>query len=108
MPWQVSSLHTRKASPIGSIPAKVIKDNVDIVASYLLDLFNKSVDRDSFPDEKKDSDISALFKNSDSFKKKNYRPIIVLPSVSKVFERLLANQMLLIVNKFQATLKYGL
>ena len=97
---QVDSLDTKKASPIGSIPAKVIKDNVDIVASYLLDLFNKSVDRNSFPDEMKDGDVRALFKNSDSFQKKNYRPITVLPSVSKVFERLLANQMLPIVNKF--------
>ena len=97
---QVDSLDTKKASPIGSIPAKVIKDNVDIVASYLLDLFNKSVDRNSFPDEMKDGDVSALFKNSDSFEKKNYRPITVLPSVSKVFERLLANQMLPIMNKF--------
>lgn len=85
---QVDSLDTKKASPIGSIPAKVIKDNVDIVASYLLDLFNKSVDRNSFPDEMKDGDVSALFKNSDSFQKKNYRPITVLPSVCKVFERL--------------------
>ena len=61
---QVDSLDTKKASPIGSIPAKVIKDNVDIVASYLLDLFNKSMDRNSFPDEMKDGDVSAFFKNS--------------------------------------------
>ena len=78
-------LDTKKASPIGSIPAKIIKDNADIVASYLLDLFNKSVHGNFFPDEMKDGDASALFKNSDSFHKKNYRPITVLPSVSKVF-----------------------
>ena len=97
---QIDNLDTKKASPIGSIPAKIIKDNADIVASYLLDLFNKSVHRNFFPDEMKDGDASALFKNSDSFHKKNYRPITVLPSVSKVFERLLANQMLSFVNKF--------
>ena len=73
---------------------RVIKDNVDIVASRLLDLFNKGVDGNFFPDEMKDGDVSTLFKNNDSFRKKNYRPITVLPSVSKVFERLLSSQML--------------
>ena len=97
---QVDNLDTKKASPIGSIPARIIKDNDDIVASHLLDLFNKSVDGNFFPDEMKDGDVSALFKNNDSFHKKNYRPITVLPSVSKVFERLLANQMLPFVNNF--------
>ena len=97
---QVNNLDTKKASPIGSIPARIIKDNVDIVASHLLDLFNKSVDGNFFPDEMKAGDVTALFKNNDLFHKKNYRPITVLLSVSKVFERLLANQMLPSVNKF--------
>ena len=82
---QVDNLYTKKASPIGSIPAKIFKGNVEIGASHLLDLFNKSVDENFFPDEMKDGDASALLKNSDSFHKNNYRPITVLPSVSKIF-----------------------
>ena len=97
---QVDNLDTKKASPIDIIPAKVIKDNVDIVASYLLHLFNKSFDGNFFPNEMKDGDVSALFKNSNSFHKKNYRLITVLPSVSKIIERLLAKQMLPSMNKF--------
>ena len=67
---QVDNLDTKKALPIYCIPAKIIKDNVEIVASHLLDLFNKSVDGNFFSDEMKDGDISALFKNSDSLSKK--------------------------------------
>ena len=58
---QVDNLDTKKASPIGSIPARIIKDNVDIVASHLVDPFNKSVDGNFFPDEMKDDDVSAIF-----------------------------------------------
>ena len=94
---QVDNLDTKKVSPI---PAKIIKDNVEIVATHLQDFFNKSVDGNFFPDEMKDGDVSALFKNSDSFHTKSYRPITVLLPVSKVFETLLANQMLPLVNKF--------
>ena len=84
---QVDNLNIKKASPVSSIPAMIIKDNVDEVAFHLLDFFNVSVEKNFFPSELKDGDVSALFENSDSFHKKNYRPIIVLPSVSKVFER---------------------
>ena len=49
------------------------------------------MDGNSFPNE---------MQNSNSFDKKNHRPIAVLPSVSKIFERLLAKQMLLFVNMF--------
>ena len=97
---QADNLDTKKASPIDNIPAKIIKDNVEIVASYLLHLVNKSVDGNFFPNEMKDGDVSALFKNSNSFHKENHRPITVLPSVSKIFERRLAKQMLHFVNKF--------
>ena len=58
----IEHVDIKKASPIDSIPAKVIKDNVDIVASYLLDHCSKSVDRNFFPDEMEDGDFSALFK----------------------------------------------
>ena len=96
----ITSILRRPRSPIDSIPGKIIKDNVDIVASYLLHLVNKSVDGNFFTNEMKDGDVSMLFKNSNSFHKENYRPITVLPSVSKIFERLLAKQMLPFVNKF--------
>ena len=68
--------------------------------NFMLDLLNKSVGGNFFPDEMKDGDVSALLKNSDSFQKKNHRPITILSSVSNVFERLLPNQMLPFVNKF--------
>lgn len=49
---------------------KVIKRNADIIASYLLDLFNQSFDGNFFPDEIKDRAINALFKNIVSFYRK--------------------------------------
>ena len=66
---QVNNLDTKKASPIGSIPTRIVKDNVDIVASHLLNLFNESLYGNFFPDEMKAGDVSALFKNSDLFHK---------------------------------------
>ena len=68
---QVENLDAKKASPIhGSIPAKIINDSVDIVAPHLLDLFNKSVHGNFFPDEVKDVDASAVSKLVTHFTKR--------------------------------------
>ena len=61
----------------------------------------------TFPEELKTGDIASLFKQEDAFSKKNYRPITVLPSVSKIFERLMQNQMLPFVRKFLSPLLCG-
>ena len=45
-----------------------------------------------FPDELKEGEITSLFKNQDAMIKKNYRPITILTSESKIFERILYDQ----------------
>ena len=45
-----------------------------------------------FSDNHKLADISPIFKKEDSFKKENYRPVGILPHMSKVFERILYKQ----------------
>ena len=51
--------------------------------------------------------ISSLFKKEDASMKKNYRPITVLPSVSKTYERLVQDQMLPFVQSFMSSLLCG-
>ena len=63
--------------------------------------------KSTFPEELKAGDITSLFKQEDAFSKKNYRPITVLPSVSKIFERLMQNQMLPFVQSILSPLLCG-
>ena len=55
-------------------------------------LFNISLEKKQFPSDLKYADVSLLFKKDDANDKQNYRPISILPSISKVFERLLFQQ----------------
>ena len=57
-------------------------------------LLNSHRSKCTFPEELKAGDITSLFKQEYAFSKKGYRPITVLPSVSKSFDRLMQNQML--------------
>ena len=78
----------RKASPADCIPAKILMENSGVFSVAIQNLFNSSFFKGTFTKELKAGDISSFFKKEDASMKKNYRPITVLPSVSKIYERL--------------------
>ena len=90
---ELSNLNPKKASTAKSIPARILKENRDIFAPFLVETFNNSLLQKTFPEDLKLGDITSLFKNDETTKKRNYRPITVLSALSKVFERLLYAQM---------------
>jgi hypothetical protein len=55
-------------------------------------LINDSIDRGIFPECLKTANIIPIFKKGDSANLNNYRPIALLPVLSKVFEKVLNNQ----------------
>ena len=54
---------------------------------------NKSIESCEFPDKLKKAEVSPIFKNDDGTVKKNFGPISVLSTLSKVFERQISQQM---------------
>ena len=57
-------------------------------------IFNNCVNMSVFPALCKQADVSPIYKKADPLLKTNYRPVSVLTTISKVFERLLENQLL--------------
>ena len=54
--------------------------------------FNYAVDTSTFPAYLKYADITPAHKKGDKTEKTNYRPVSILPPMSKIFERLLFSQ----------------
>ena len=77
----------------GNIPTKVLKDSVNVYCNYLTDCFNASVNNQKFPDTLKLGDLVPIFKDGDRTNKTNYRPICILPTLSKILERILFKQL---------------
>ena len=48
---------------------------------------NSSISTGTFPDELEIADIVPVFKKEDQNDKTNYRPINLLPQISKIFEK---------------------
>ena len=71
----------------------MLKSNADLFCFPLAELFNKLIEERSFPDDMKNADVSSLFKKDDNMSKKNYRPISLLPTIAKIFERQIHKQL---------------
>ena len=56
-------------------------------------MFNTSLETSQFPDSWKNARITPIFKDGDKAEKSNYRPISVLPLISRLFEKLVFNQL---------------
>ena len=85
-----------KQSSIDQILTRLLKDHVDLLVPYLVELFNRCLATDSLPSAFKSAYITPLLKKSDlvSADLKSYRPIANLSVLSKLLERLVARQLL--------------
>ena len=84
----------------------------DIVAPHLADTFNYSLVSKNVLDDFKIGKISPLFKNGERERDdlNNYRPISVLPSIARIFEKIIYKQLLDFFNsnKLLSTKQWGL
>ena len=74
------------------LPVKIIKQFSKEFSDFMHSTFNEMIETGRFPDELKEAYVTPIHKKSSKTKKKNYRPISILPALSKVFERLLHKQ----------------
>ena len=88
----ILNLDLFKASGIDKIIAKFIKDGATVLALPISQIFNLSIKLSSFPDDCKISKLKPLFKKGSKIDPKNYRPISLLPIISKILEKLVHDQ----------------
>ena len=84
---EIKKLDPKKTTT--GISIAMLQENVDICAPILTEIFNDCIKNGTFANELKLADITPIFKSIDSTAKKNYRPISILRSVSKLFEKLI-------------------
>ena len=95
----IRHLNPKKAGIHNDIPAQNFIQTYDICARLLLPIVNYSILQITFPGNLKLADITPTQKESDVTNKKEYRPISILPVLSKVFERVLENKITTFVNE---------
>ncbi|CAB4007916.1 Hypothetical predicted protein [Paramuricea clavata] len=87
------NLSTTKATGMDKISAKILQVAAPVIAPSLTEIFNMSIDSDQFPSDWKAARVIPLFKKGQRSMLGNYRPISILPVVSKLMERIMYDQM---------------
>ena len=90
---KVLALDASKATQSDNIPNKIIKTNSDIFARFFRANFSNAIETSTFPEHWKYADIKPFFKKDSWTDRKNYRPISILPSVSKIYEKCINKQL---------------
>lgn len=89
----ISKLSYKKAPGEDGLDNRLIKDSGDAVSTLLQHLFNLCISTCKIPNAWKTAKVSALHKKGDTRDPTNYRPISLLSTVSKIFEKLVAQQL---------------
>ena len=87
-------MKNKKSSGYDGITNKVVKLIGDIIADPISRLLNECIANGYFPDKLKEAKVIPLYKKGDIHKVKNFRPISLLPSLSKIFEKALKVQLM--------------
>ena len=108
---KIKNLDLTKSNPLTSIPTKIIISNSDIFTSILYNNYNNNIITGVFPYKLKIAEITPTHKKHERIFKENYRPISILPAVSKIYERLMGEQLDAyferILSKFQCGFRKG-
>ena len=88
----INSLDPKKASQKGDMNTTILKKNDSFFAEYICNDINASILNPKFHNELKEADIIPAHKKKSKLSKENYRPVSILPNISKVYERCLYDQ----------------
>ena len=89
----ISKLKNKKSYGHDGISNEILKCCSPIIEPYLANAFNKAISESVYPTSLKKAKVVPLFKKGDKKNPENYRPISLLSSLSKVFEKLLFERM---------------
>ena len=88
----LQQLNPHKSAGIDNLTGKFLKEGAPVLAAPITNLINLSISLSSFPDDCKIAKLKPLYKKEAKTKPKNYRPISLLPLISKIIERIIHDQ----------------
>ena len=88
------------------ITSNILKCSIDAYIQPLTHIVNLSFSQGIFPEELKTAQVVPLYKTDDPTLINNYRPVSILPTFSKVFERLMYNRLYAFINDNNILYKY--
>lgn len=90
----IKALHNTNAVGTDDIPVKILKIACNFLAEPIADIINSCFEHGYFPEHFKTAKVFPLHKKCEKTDISNYRPIAILPSISKIFETAIKNRII--------------
>ena len=100
-------MKNKKSSGSNGISNEILKCCSPVVDEHLCKAFNECLKVGIFPECLKSAKVIALHKKGEYSDRENYRPISLLSSLSKVFEKLLYTRMISFLLRMIFSLQYN-
>ena len=107
----ISNLNIKKATGVDNISAKILKSCAPSISHTVSSLINKTFETSNFPHSLKVGQVLPLHKKKDPLNKENYRPVSILNTTFKIYERAMHDQLAeyfeAVFNPFLAAFRKG-
>ena len=87
-----AKVKTAKSFGTDNIPSYFLKLALPFIENSLAFMFDTSIEKSMFPDSWKIARVTPVYKSGDRADKSNYHLISVLPVISRLFAKLVTNQ----------------
>ena len=95
----IKGLDANKAADLYGISTKVIIMGGQVISEIISLLFNMSLAHGKFPKPFKNAKVIPCHKDDSRLETSNYRPISLLPTMSKIFEKLMYSRLMDFIKK---------
>ena len=96
----IKSLNSKKATGADGIPPKLVKTAANIIDVHLTNILNNDISRARFPEEAKIANVRPIYKKDKRDELKNYRPVSILNTFSKIYEKFIQESITPFVETF--------
>ena len=89
----IENLKPKSSSGVDGISNKLLKLSKDIIAAPYALIINQSFTTGIYPDKLKIGKVLPIYKKEENYLFDNYRPVSLLPSLSKIIEKVIYKQL---------------
>ena len=102
----ISKLKTSNSTGYDGYNTKFIKLSASLLAPALVKIFNLSINTGVYPNSLKIAKVIPIFKSGSKTSVNNYRPISILSTINKIFEKIIYSRLVNYIDKFKLLYKY--